>query len=191
MSILERNVLVSMERDSLDELPHWPLPAEFSAQWYRPGDEQKWVDIHLLAERHVEISPQVYRHEFGTDAHPLAQRQLFLYDDCRTPVATATAWWDDDYFGHRCGRVHWVAVVPEHRGRGLAKPLLSLVLERLRHLGHKLAYLRTSTARVSAINLYLKCGFHPAVCTPEDELAWTQLRPYLKYRADWQIRPNG
>jgi GNAT superfamily N-acetyltransferase len=181
MSILQRNVTVLMTRDHLDDLPDWPLPVGFSACWYQPGDEQAWIDIHRLAERHVEISAEVYRREFGTDPEPLCRRQLFLRDQHQMPIATATAWGDDQYDGQDSGRVHWVAMIPEYQGRGLAKPLLSLVLRRLWDLGHRRAYLRTSTARVPAINLYLKAGFRPALPTPQDREAWGELQPYLKY----------
>lgn len=181
MSILKRNLPVALERDSLEDLPSWPLPPGFSARWYQPGDQHKWVQIHLQSERYVEISEAVFRGEFGADPDCLGPRQLFLYDSHDFPIATATAWWDDDYHGHRYGRVHWVAMVPEYQGRGLARPLLSMVLHRLRDLGHRRAYLRTSTARVPAINLYLKCGFRPALHFPEDEPAWRDLAPYLKY----------
>lgn len=181
MNILERNVEVVMERDSLEGLPCWPLPVEYTGHWYHPGDEQKWVAIHLEAERHLKISDELYRNEFGVDPVPLGQRQLFLLDRMQRPIATATAWWDDDYHGLRYGRVHWVAMLPQCQGRGLAKPLLGLVLARLGELGHQRAYLRTSTARVPAINLYLKAGFRPAVCTPQDDQAWSELGKHLKY----------
>jgi hypothetical protein len=38
---------------------------------------------------------------------------------------------DADYYGHRYGRVRWVAVVPEYQGRGLSKCLMSIILGRM------------------------------------------------------------
>ena len=109
-----------MERPTLDGLPEHPLPPGFSVTWFRPGDEKKWLDIHCQAEEHVEISPKLFACEFGSDWEVLSRRQCYLLDDASQPIGTATAWFDDDYYGERYGRLHWVAVVPEYQGRGLA-----------------------------------------------------------------------
>ncbi len=178
MGITQRNEFVRMERDTLEEIPCHPLPSGFSAKWYEPGDEQLWIDVHLKAEKYQESKEAVYVGEFGTDTETLRRRQLFLLDDRGNPVDTATAWFDDDYHGHRHGRVHWVAVVPEYQGRGLSKPLVSLVLARLVELGHDRAYLRTTTARLHAIYLYVKFGFVPSLRTPEDRFAAIDDFPY-------------
>ena len=175
MDIIQRNVFVQMERDTLDDIPDFPPPPGYHVRWYAPGDEQTWVDIHVLAENHVEVVRSVYDREFGHDVETIRQRQCFLFASDGAAVGTATAWFNDDYFGQRYGRVHWVAVVPEYQGKGLSKPLLSVVLSRMVELGHNRAYLRTSTARLPAINLYARFGFVPSLRTPEDRAVWKDL----------------
>jgi len=82
--------------------------------------------------------------------------------------------------GQRYGRVHWVAIVPEMQGKGLSKPMLSVVLDRLRELGHGRAYLTTNTVRTAAINLYLKFGFAPDIRAPHEVGAWRDVRAQIK-----------
>jgi len=161
-----------MIRRSLDDVPQYVLPAPYRVVWYRPGCEEWWRRIQTAADRFNTIGPDLFEVEFGTDEALLSQRQCFLLDERGVPFATATAWFNDDYGGRPFGRVHWVAIVPEMQGRGLSKPLLTLVCNRLRELGHERAYLTTSTARIPAINLYLKFGFVPEIRTASDAALW-------------------
>jgi GNAT superfamily N-acetyltransferase len=179
MDIIQQNLYIRMERDDLVGIANHPLPPEFSVRWYRPGDEQSWVSIHNSAEQHVEVCNDVFLRVFDNDVVALRDRQCFLLDAHDVPIATATAWFDDDYFGHAYGRVHWVAVVPEYQGRGLSKCLMSLILSRMIALGHDRAYLRTSTSRLPAITLYKEFGFVPSLRTADDRTIWKQLNPLL------------
>jgi GNAT superfamily N-acetyltransferase len=179
MDIIQQDLYIRMERDDLAGIADYPLPPDFSLRWYRPGDEQQWVVIHRSAEKHVEVDRQVYTDVFGNDIAALQERQCFLMDADQVPIATATAWFDDDYYGHRYGRVHWVAVVPEYQGRGLSKCLMSIILGRMIDLGHDRTYLRTSTSRLAAITLYAGFGFTPSLRTTDDRTIWGQLNPLL------------
>ncbi|HIJ74271.1 MAG TPA: GNAT family N-acetyltransferase [Candidatus Hydrogenedentes bacterium] len=180
MGIVKRNVQVSMVRADLEHIPDYALPPGYAARWHAPGDEHTWVAIHQAAERFVPTSLRVFKREFGSDSELLADRQCFLCDARGKAIGTATAWFDDDYENLPYGRLHWVAVVPEMQGRGLSKPLLSIVLRRMRELGHERAYLSTSTGRVPAINLYLKFGFVPGISNADDYNTWRELQGYLK-----------
>jgi len=180
MSIVERNILVYMIRDNLDGIPNYPLPAGYSTRWHRPGDERLWVDVQSRAEGYLEITPELFVEQFGSDPQPLAERQCFLCDARGKAIGTATAWFNDDYCGQPYGQLHWVAIVPEAQGRGLAKPLLNIVLNRMADLGHTRCYLGTSTARIPAVNLYCKFGFIPHVRNEDDLAVWREMRPWVK-----------
>jgi GNAT superfamily N-acetyltransferase len=169
-----------MERPRLDDAPMHPLPEPYRVHWYQPGDEQHWLAIHLQAEHIVDVSPALYEEQFGVRRDLLPERQCFLLDAQDRPFATATAWFDDNYRGGRWGRVHWVAVTPDMQGRGLSKPLLSIILRRMIELEHDRVYLRTSTPRIPAINLYAQFGFLPALHTEEDREHWQRINRVLK-----------
>jgi len=180
MTIIERNVEVGMVRADLEGIPHHALPPGYSVRWYRPGDEELWVGLQSAADKLNPITPELFQRAFGSDAKVLAERQCFLCAPNGTAIGTATAWFDDMHNRPAYGRLHWVAIAPETQGRGLCKPLLTVVLNRMRELGHERAYLTTSTARIRAINLYLKFGFVPEVRNANDYAAWRGLREYLK-----------
>src|ERR1041385_1568619 len=175
MSQVQTHSLIRMIRQNLDQIPEFELPGGYSLRWYQPGDEENWLQIHLAADRLQPISRELYVREFGSDAALLAQRQSYLVAPDGRAIGTATAWFKDNFEGRTFGRVHWVAIVPEFQGRGLAKPLMSKICRRLRELGHDCAYLTTSTARLPAIKLYLGFGFVPLIRTPEDAEVWKRL----------------
>ena len=105
----------------------------------------------------------------------LNQRQLYLLEESGQVIGTGTAWFNDNFQGQRFGRIHWVALLPERQGRGLAKPLMSALCRRLRELGHTRAYLSTSSARVPAIRLYRQFGFIPLAEGEQQAAAWRRL----------------
>ena len=72
-----------------------------------------------------------------------------------------------------------MAIIPSMQGRGLAKPLLTVVCNRLRDLHHQRAYLITGTARIPAIKLYLKFGFVPDIQSEQDAEAWRSIQAKL------------
>lgn len=166
------NYRVTMIRRTLDGIPQPALPPGYSIRWYHPGDRAAWLRIHALAEKHVPTSAQVYEEQFAADERERARRQAFLLDATGLEIGTASAWFHDRYHGQRFGRVHWVAIVPEQQGKGLAKPLLTAICNRLVELGHQRAYLTTWTAKLPAIRLYLRYGFDPEINSDEDRRAW-------------------
>lgn len=146
---------VFMMRDDLENVSHFDWPQGFSIRPFEAGDDQTWWEIHELADPLQAHRLGTHRQFFGDDFDQLRARQYFIVSPDGQPIGTATAWLDSA----ELGRVHWVAIVPEFQGRGLAKPLISHILERLRELGHARAILDTSSQRPRAISLYKKFGF--------------------------------
>ena len=69
---------------------------------------------------------------------------------------------------------------PACQGLGLGKAALSYSLKQLAQW-HDRCYLATSTARISAINLYLNFGFVPDLSLPDAPTAWRELSTRLKH----------
>jgi len=175
---------ITMIRKNLENIPNFSLPSQLSLRWFQPGDEKHWLEIHYAAEKYVTVTPELYVQQFGTDIQLLSQRQCFLFAADGRAIATASAWFGNDYYRRQYGRVHWVAVIPDYQGQGLAKPLLTIVCNRLRELGHGQAYLTTATERITAVNLYRKFGFAPEIKSSEDYNKWRKLQDKLKEPLD-------
>jgi hypothetical protein len=68
----------------------------------------------------------------------------------------------------------------QHQGRGLGKPLLAAICERLSQLGHTRARVTTSTGRPAAVNLYLHFGFRPVIRDQAGQDLWNHMLDFLR-----------
>ena len=76
-------------------------------------------------------------------------------------VGVATLWMGDT-FGSLWERVHWVAVHPDHQGKGLAKCMVARMLQLYRELGCETpVYLTSQTKSYRAVRIYKQMGFVP------------------------------
>ncbi len=146
---------VTMVLPNFDNWRIYPLPTGFSIRAYQSGDALHWRAIHERADPFNSFDEATFTTWFGDDEDQLRARQRFVVAPDGATIGTATAWFDSV----EVGRVHWVAIVPEHQGRGLARPLLSHIGQTLQDLGHSRAVLTTSLERPVAVALYRKFGF--------------------------------
>lgn len=177
---VEKNIPLKMIRENLEDVPQFALPEGFSLRWFKQGDEKTWCAIQSAADKFNDITAELFAKQFGNDAQLLEQRQCYLLDTRGNAIGTATAWFNDNFEGARVGRVHWVAILPEHQGKGLSKPLMTAICRRLKEFGHTRTYLSTSSARIPAIKLYLKFVFTPLIRNTDDEAVWRELEIILK-----------
>lgn len=172
-------VNVTMVRENLEGFPACDLPAGYSFRMYRPGDEADFERVWLEADSFCQAREGLFEEQFAKQIEVVPERMMFLLDEGSRAVGTVTAWFNDDFEGARWGVVHWVAVVEGRQGRGLARPLLSQCLRRLKALGHEHVCLITQTVRLPAINLYLSFGFEPFVRTDDDRANWRKIHEAL------------
>lgn len=182
---------VTMIRPTLEGIPHRSLPTGYTMRSYQPGDRARWVAVWKASDSYETYSPQRFDKEFGRDEKRLARRMLFLLDPGGRACGTTTAWHEPNHAGKPWGRVHWVAITPEHRGKGLAKPMMTACLERMKRLGHVRAMLGTQTVRIPAIRLYLDLGFAPDLRDDRARHAWNEVAEQLDHPALRRILPKG
>ena len=163
---------IAMACPDLRRAPRFTLPAPYRIRWWRTGDLGVWLAIQREADRLQTVAEPVFRKYYGRNEAEFPQRICFLCDQAGREVGTASAWYGDSDPGKDWGRVHWVAIVPLHQGKGLARPLISAVLDRMEALGHRKAYLTTESERILAIRLYLSLGFKPAARSAAERRAW-------------------
>ena len=153
-----------METDDLDNIPEYALPQGYRFVFYQPGDSEAWIDIECSAKELTDHDHGVrtWQQYFGHVEHTLHERMIFIENEQGEKVATATAYYDENGdLPPQRGVVHWVAVRRDHQGKGLARPLISRVLQVMKLRGHTEAVLHTQTTSWVAVRLYLQFGFRP------------------------------
>ncbi|KPK59487.1 MAG: hypothetical protein AMK73_08615 [Planctomycetes bacterium SM23_32] len=173
--------MVNMVRPHLRGIPDVRFPAGFGIRSMRPGEASVWTDIQRDAEPFLDdITDELFYREFGSDLPATARRCFFIVDDRGVAVGTLSAWYDRDFKGQDHGRIHWVAVRPAYRRRGLAKAGMSYALQRMAEW-HERAYLVTQTKRLPAIRMYLDFGFVPDLEPDGARQAWREVREQLPH----------
>jgi GNAT superfamily N-acetyltransferase len=172
MDLFRQNLRLDLVRPDLNGLPEASLPSGYSLRWFRSGDAAHWLRIQRDADPFNEITPELFNRQFGCDLKRLSDCQCYLQDGVGRVVGTGTAWSADDRLEGRCGRVFWLAILRQYQGRGLGKPLISAVCNRLRELGYDRACVITGTGRLPAVGLYLQFGFQPDMQTDEQRSIW-------------------
>ncbi len=174
MSDLKENIPLRMRREHLSNLPLLLPRNGYSIRWFRPGDEANWAQIQSEADYFNRITRNLFQSQFGGAGESLGQRICFLEDAQHRPIGTGAAWFVERP-DSPMGRIHWLAVLPEAQGRGHGQTLLSVLCQRLRELGHRQVFLKTASARILAIRLYLKFGFTPWPSGADEEAVWSRL----------------
>ena len=151
-----------MSKTDTDIYPKHSLPNGYEFVFYKEGDARKWAEIQTAVGSFgsVERGIEVFIRDF-IENHPLSaeERVLFVRDEKGEYIATA-ALWDGDHFGSREQRIHWVAVHDAHSGKGIAKAMMTCLMELYRSLGYNgFIYLTTGTRNYPAVAIYERFGF--------------------------------
>ncbi len=104
---------------------------------------------------------------FVEEQHVSADEEYDEYDSTATHFLAT-----DDTTGEACGTARWrftekgiklerFAVLPAHRGKGIAQSLIQAVLEDIQTYPQSVGKLRYLHAQMSAMPLYQKFGFLP------------------------------
>lgn len=150
-----------MKRPQGAEIKNYELPTGYTFCFYKNGYEMDWAEIEtsVLEFDDQDSALQYYNGEFMSYIDELQRRQIFVRDPKGKLVTTVTSWWTETT-ERRIAMLHWVAVKPEHQGKGLGKAIVSEGIRRMVVLdGDVDIYLHTQTWSYKAINIYLDTGF--------------------------------
>ena len=142
-------------------LPRVQLPPGYKSRTYRPGDEAGWA-------RCINRAYETERDKANWTAQKVMKSFVgspsFMPDGCffvtkDEEIVGACMAWREPSEGPRRGRLHWLGVDPDHRGKGIGKFLAVRVVEYLLSHGLDSIYLVTSYTYTKAIPLYKSIGF--------------------------------
>ncbi len=163
--------------DDLNSVPKFDLIEGYHVEfWGNDKDTDEWVDIHISTGEFnsLEKGKQYFNDFYQHFLNELVKRCFFIVEDyTNIKVATATLSPSEEY-GYNCV-IDWLAVRKEYQGRGLARPLISLVCSLAQNLGYDKVLLHTQTHTWIAAKLYLDMGFMP-FNMQEDIKGWQILK---------------
>ena len=156
------------------EMPAARPVGGYEFRTYRPGDEGAWIDTLCTGDFGVWDRGRLDRMLAGERA-PLPLEGVVFATSNDMPVGVANL-----FLYERAGgpysELGWVAVRPEHRGRGLAYEVCRRVLLFAKSAGLDYTYLTTQDFRLGAIKTYLRLGFEPEIFEPGHSARWNELR---------------
>ena len=170
---------VLMEKTDTREYPRHGLPAGYVFSCYRPGFEKQWASLQYEVGQcdSIEEAEGIFKGTFMAppglrpppsqakgalpEEEALAKKTIFVFDEEHNLVGTG-AIWDGNHFGMTLQRLHWIAVAPKHQGQGIAKAIVSRLLDLYNGLGYDgYIYLTSQTWSWRALKLYMGFGFRP------------------------------
>ena len=171
-----------MKYDDLSNFKKYELPEEFHYEFYKPGDEEDWVNIHIESGEFTSVEMGIkYFHDFyDSFIEELPRRCVFIVDNITgEKVGTATISLLKNMEQGYNGAVDWVAIKKKYQGRHLAKPLISKFMEIANDVGHEKIILHTQTNTWLAAKLYLDYGFE--ILNKEEKLGWRILNTLINH----------
>ena len=161
-------------RKDLADIPEYALSEGFRVRLFQEGEQAEWARVETAAGEFVSEAKAIerFKREFGPHLEEFAKRCVFLENEAGKIIGTTTAWYGSLPEGDEIiGRIHWVSLVPEYQGKGLAKPLLTAAMKILQKY-HTAAYLTSQTTSYKALNMYKQYGFEPVILDEQDAEAW-------------------
>lgn len=144
-------------RTPLPPIP--PLPEGYRLRHFQTGDELRWTAVR---NRCFDCNdpPEVFYKQFASNL-PFDPEEMMFIEHAGEIVSMCGAVLDEVKLAgrpFRYGRLHWVATLPEHRGKGLGEISCIAALHYVKRKGLDHVCLITQPYRKPAIALYEKLG---------------------------------
>ncbi len=146
----------------LEEMPPVRLPEGYAFRTYREGDAGAFVRVKNAAFAGEAGGGRAWTLEDFQKEYlesPTFRPERVFFAVCGEELVGTTTAWTAEHEGREVGLIHWVAVTPEHRGRGVGEALNARALHHLKEMGYREAVLSTNASLQSAVRLYHRLGF--------------------------------
>lgn len=175
------NTRLTMINENLQGTPLIALPQGYYFRFFQTAETRIWTNILTKAGEFPteDAAAERFINEFSFEQMALKDRLLFITNEDGTPIGTAMGWYNLEFKDGNYGRLHWVSIIPEFQGKGLARPLVTKALQIMEEK-HQKAYLTTRPRSFKGIKLYLDYGFKPLLTTPDCLAGWKLVENLLK-----------
>lgn len=166
-----------MKYEDTDYYDKYFLPDGYHYEFYKDGDIDDWINIHLESGEFTSVSRgyEIFHDFYDSFIGDLDKRCVFVVDDkSGEKIGTATVSLLKKAEYDCFAAVDWVAIKKNYQGKGLARPLISEVLTIAKKNLHKQIILHTQTTTWLAAKLYLDFGFIPV--NLEEVVGWGILK---------------
>lgn len=156
------DMVLALVKTDTKNYPKYTLPEGYKFAFYKKGDEYKWAELEVELGQFdtIEKGVEAFEKDFliGQNLKP-EDRTVFVVDPDGNYVATLSLW-DGKFLDGYYQKLHWMAVSDRCAGKGIAKALMTRLLDLYNELGYKdFIFLYTGTWYYPAINIYQKFGF--------------------------------
>lgn len=166
-----------MNLDDTSKYGSYELPDGFTYEFYKDGDINDWVNIHISSGEFMKESygEKVFHDFYDSFLDELSKRCFFVINDKGEKVGTATiSKLKESEYGYDAV-VDWFAIKKEYQGYHLSKPMINRFIKLANDLGYEKILLHTQTHTWLAAKLYLDLGFEPFNIN-EDIKGWKILK---------------
>ena len=159
-SIEHRDIVMIMDAKRAMEIKPPVLLDGYNFRFFESeSDIENWCKIETSVGEFdsYEDAYKHFQYEFSPHINELKKRCIFILDKNNQPIGTSTGWFSNlDIKNH----LHWIAVCPEHQGKGLGKAVSQMaVTVCTKHNPNEAIWLGTQTGSYVAVTIYNKLGF--------------------------------
>ena len=163
--MLDKNIpnrSLIMQKNDTRVYPEYSLPEGFSFTFFKSGDELEWIRLEqeLGQFDSFESGMRCFKSNFVDGQRLSPEDRIIFVKDKQEEIVATGALWDGEYLGEIKQRIHWIAVSDRCAGLGIAKAILTRLMDLYNELGYSdFIYLWTGTRSYPAVALYRKFGF--------------------------------
>ena len=169
---------LKMHLYNFNNLPAVKLPSGYKIRTFRKGDEKVWCRI-INRCLNGNWTEKAFTERFKSKKQFDPDSLFFLVHGNET-CGTVLAWREEKHIG----QLHFLGVLPSHRGKNLGYSLSLVALDYFRKKGIKEVFLYTDDFRLPAIKIYLKLGFKPVILDKFHLMRWNKIFNILKNGRD-------
>lgn len=142
-------------------LPEVEIPDGYELRSYRPGDEAQWADLineaYDTTPNRTDYTAEKVLEKWVNTPYFMADGAYLVTHGNR--IVGCFMAWRESSEGPQRGRLHWLAVHPDHRRKGIAKFLTVTVIRHLQAKGLSSIFLDTGYNLKVAMRMYRDLGF--------------------------------